>query len=186
MGSFRTERGGTCATFNRDEARVLRGLVGELIELLRDGEPAHVPAPDDDVFAQLAGQLGGSPEPPEDEVLARLFPNAYADDEESAGEFRRFTEPGLRNQKVANAEQVLDSLGDPEYSDRVTVELRPDEALAWLRTLTDLRLALGTRLGVEQDDEERWAKLSYDDRDRQVYGVYTWLGYLQETLISTL
>ena len=29
---------------------------------------------------------------PEDPVLARLFPTAYADDEEAASEFRRFTE----------------------------------------------------------------------------------------------
>jgi hypothetical protein len=186
MSGFRGSAGHTKATFGVDEARVLRSLIGELIELLRDGQPLHTPGrDDDDMFAALVGQLG-SPEPPEDDVLARLFPNAYADDEDAAGEVRRFTEPGLRNAKVANAELVLESLGDPEYADRVTVTLEPDGAQAWLRTLTDLRLALGTRLGVEQDDEDRWSHLPLEDPSRHVYGVYTWLGYLQETLVNTL
>lgn len=187
MSGFRGSGGQAKASFGVDEARVLRGLTGELIELLLDGEPSSTRASaDDDMFATLVGQLGGSPEPPEDAVLARLLPNAYSEDEEAAGEFRRFTESGLRSGKVANAELVLESLGDPESADQVTVTLDPDGAQAWLRTLTDLRLALGTRLGVEQDDEDRWSHLPLDDRDRQVYGVYTWLGYLQESLVNTL
>ena len=30
--------------------------------------------------------------------------------------------------------------------------------MTWMRSLTDMRLALATRLGVEEDDEEYWAR----------------------------
>ncbi|WP_020573998.1 DUF2017 domain-containing protein [Actinopolymorpha alba] len=181
---FRARHGVVSATFAAEEARVIQGLIGELVELIRDDVPAPS-APPEDTLAALVGHLG-STEPPEDEVLARLFPNAYHGDEDAAGEFRRFTEHGLRDGKVKSAETVLESLGDPAYSDQVTVSLNPDECQAWLRTLTDLRLALGTRLGVEQDDEDLWTRLPADDRRRQVYGVYVWLGWLQESLVTCL
>ncbi|MGH3488476.1 MAG: DUF2017 domain-containing protein [Actinopolymorphaceae bacterium] len=180
---FRARHGVVSSTFVAEEAHILRGLVGELMELVRDEQPTSPPPADS--LAALVGHLG-STEPPDDEVLARLFPNAYADDEDAAGEFRRFTEHGLRDGKVKNAETVLESLGDPAYSDQVTVSINPDEVQAWLRTLTDLRLALGTRLGIEQDDEQRWEALPEEDRRRQVYGVYIWLGWLQESLVSSI
>ena len=181
---FRSRHGVVSATFVAEEAHILRGLVGELVELIRDEAPAPSTPPEGSLAA-LVGQLG-STEPPDDEVLARLFPNAYKDDDDAAGEFRRFTEHGLRDGKVKNAETVLEALGDPAFADQVTVSVNVDEAQAWLRTLTDLRLALGTRLGVEQDDEHRWETLPEDDRQRQVYGVYIWLGWLQESLVSSL
>jgi Domain of unknown function (DUF2017) len=183
---FRGRPGQATATFGVDEVRVLRGLVGELVELIRNESPAPA-SKESDPLAAMIGSLGsGSTEPPEDDVLQRLFPSAYADDEEASGEFRRFTETGLRDGKVSNAEVVLESLGDPAFSDRVTVELDADEQQAWLKILTDLRLALGTRLGVEDDDDDRWSTLPLEDRRRQVYGVYVWLGFLQESLINTL
>src|SRR5690606_7072020 len=144
-------------------------------------DPSKAQDSADDPFAAIVRHLGGAeedePEPPADEVLKRLLPNAYVDDDEAAAEFRRFTEQGLRDGKVANAETVLGSLGEPDRKGEVTVTLDRGEAEAWLRTLTDLRLALGTRLGVEQDDDVRWAMLDDDSYAKQVYGVYLWLGY---------
>jgi Domain of unknown function (DUF2017) len=184
---FRGRPGQATATFGVDEVRVLRALCGELVELIRNESPEPSDRSTTDPIAAMISSLGaGSTEPPEDDVLHRLFPSAYAEDEEAAGEFRRFTEGGLRDGKVGNAEVMLDSLGDPAFSDRVTVELNAEEQQAWLKTLTDLRLALGTRLGIENDDDDRWATLPLEDRRRQVYGVYVWLGFLQESLINTL
>ena len=59
-----------------------------------------------------------------------------------------------------------------------------DDADAWLGCLNDLRLVLGTRLGVtEQTDAD---DLDDDDPRRQALEVYGWLGWLQESLISCL
>jgi hypothetical protein len=182
---FRSRHGVVQATFAAEEVQLLRGLIGELVELIYDDAPPRRSEVAEDSLAAIVGDLG-SPEPPEDAVLARLFPTAYEDDEEAASDFRRFTERGLRDGKVASAQAVLESLGDPEFSDQVTVALDPRETQSWLRTFTDLRLALGTRLGVEQDDEDEWEKLPDSDPRRHVYGVYLWLGWVQESLVQAL
>jgi Domain of unknown function (DUF2017) len=185
MGSAfrRTTGGGVTATFQRGEVDLLRSLVTQLLELLSlDEESTADPT---DPFANLT--IEGPRERPRDPVLARLFPDAYADDPDAAADFRRFTERGLRGGKTSDAATVLESLEPtaPE-KDRVRLRLNRDAAHAWMRTLTDLRLALGTRLGVEENDEARWAGLPLDDPRRYVHEVYDWLGWLQETLVRAV
>jgi hypothetical protein len=68
----------------------------------------------------------------------------------------------------------------------IDIELDQDAALVWLKTFTDLRLALATRLEVEQDDEEFWARLPDDDPRSQAHDIYEWIGALQETLVDSL
>jgi hypothetical protein len=55
-----------------------------------------------------------------------------------------------------------------------------------MRALTDLRLALGTRLGVQQDVEPDFDADDRDDPRRYVYGVYEWLGWLQDSLVRAV
>ena len=118
---------------------------------------------------------------------------AYRDDEEAAGEFRRFTEGELRSGKARDAGLVIDTLEDaglPAEIDQdglvVDVELDRDAALGWLRCFTDLRLALATRLEVEEGDEEYWYSLPDDDPRAQAHDIYEWVGLLQESLIHAL
>jgi hypothetical protein len=47
-------------------------------------------------------------------------------------------------------------------------------------------LALGVRLNVQENTSEVLELLSPDDPLRGVYSVYTWLGWLQESLLSSL
>jgi hypothetical protein len=130
---------------------------------------------------------------PDDPVLARLFPSAYRDDEEAAAEFRRFTETQLRSGKATTAGTVIDMLeeaGLPTELEEtglvIDVELSPDEALSWLKTLADMRLALATRLGVEDEDDDFWDSLPDDDPRTHVHDIYDWLAFLQETLVRSL
>jgi hypothetical protein len=126
---------------------------------------------------------------PEDPVLARLFPTAYTDDDEAAGDFRRFTEAALRDGKAATAATVIDTLEEaglptePEDGVCIDVELDAPTAMTWMRAITDMRLAIATRLGVEEGDEDFWAALPEDDPRTQVHDIYDWLAYLQETLV---
>ena len=55
-----------------------------------------------------------------------------------------------------------------------------------MRSFTDMRLALATRLGVEEGDEDYWHSLPDEDPRAQVHDIYDWLGYLQETLVDAL
>ena len=40
--------------------------------------------------------------------------------------------------------------------------------MTWMRSFTDMRLALATRLGVEEGDEDYWDALPDDDPRAQV------------------
>ena len=177
------------ANFTGFEADLLRSLASQLVELLRNEEAAPK---DQDPFEAMLDFSGPTNEP-EDPVLARLFPTAYADDEEAAAEFRRFTEGSLRDGKSRAAIAIIDGLEEaglpPELTeDGLMIDVELDEAAAetWMRSFTDLRLALATRLGVEEGDEEYWHSLPDDDPTAQAHDIYEWVGYLQETLVDAL
>ena len=132
---------------------------------------------------------------PEDPVLARLFPTAYPHDEEAAGEFRRFTEGWLRDGKArAASTDHRDPRGrracpiELEEDSLLMFDVELDEATArtWMRSFTDIRLALATRLGIEDGDEEFWLSLPDDDPRAAAHDIYEWIGYLQETLVQSL
>jgi len=173
--------GGVTARFGAGQASIVRSLVGQIIELVTAEEAPErsAPAPDD-----LAAQLGLSDnaELPADPILARLLPDAYADDPDAAAEFRRYTEIGLRSGKVAAAQTVLDTLP----ADGGKVKLKTEDAQAWLRALNDVRLSLGVVLGVTDDFDDQLEDLSADDPRAAYIGVYQWLGYLQESLVEAL
>ena len=189
MTGFRRHRrsGAAVATFTVFEADLLRSLASQLIELLRN--EAATGASQGDPLEDLL-DFSGPTTAPDDPVLARLFPTAYPDDEEAAGDFRRFTESTLRDGKAAGAAAVIDTLEEaglpPEPEDGLFIDVELDEAAAmtWLRAFTDMRLAIATRLEVEEGDEEYWMSLPDDDPRAQVHDIYDWLGYLQETLVQ--
>jgi Domain of unknown function (DUF2017) len=174
---FRRRRGGVVVlTAHPLEAPVLAGLLEQLAELVAPEASA-----DADPLAAMVG-IGTATEASDDPVLARLFPDAYPDDAEAAGEFRRYTENGLRESKQAAARLALATLEVPGDDRPLTTE----ETQAWLTSLNDLRLALGTRLDVGEDWAAARAGLGEDDPARFWLDVYDWLSYLQETLVGCL
>jgi hypothetical protein len=180
------------ATFTGFEADLLRSLASQMVELLRN-ERAEPAAPAGDAFDAMMAEFSGATTIPEDPVLARLFPTAYPDDEESAADFRRFTEGGLRDGKASAAGSIIDTLEDaglpPELTQDglvIDVELTHADAETWMRAFTDIRLALATRLGVEAGDEHYWHSLPDDDPRAQAHDIYEWVGYLQETVVEAL
>ena len=192
MSGFALHRrsGHVIATFTGFEADLLRSLASQLVELLRNEEA--VPRHDIDPFEAMLDFSGPTTEP-DDPVLARLFPTAYHDDEEAAAEFRRYTEAGLRDGKAAGAASVIDTLEEAGLPTELTeeglvIDVEIDQATAetWLRTFTDLRLALATRLGVEDGDEDVWLAMPDEDPRSQAYDIYHWLGLLQETMVEAL
>jgi hypothetical protein len=179
----RTRRG-VVVSFDEVEASLLRHLVGEVRELLVDGAELPAPAvrtgglPSDAELVALTG-LGEPAETglPGDPALARLLPDAYRDDAEAAGEFRRLTESSLRRDKVTAAERMLAALPADGAGE---VRLDPETTESWLATINDVRLALGTRLEVT----EEMAEPDPEDPDAPAYVVYLWLTELQNVLIE--
>jgi hypothetical protein len=188
-GFHRRRGGGAVATLTGFEADLLRSLASQLIELLRD--QAAVPATEVDPFEALL-DFSGPISVPEDPVLARLLPSAYREDEDAAAEFRRFTESELRESKAGSAATVVAVLEDAGLPTQggdsaelvIDVELGPPEVVAFLKALTDIRLAVATRLDLQEGDEDFWESLPEDDPRSHMHDIYEWLGYLQETLVG--
>jgi hypothetical protein len=196
---FRSTKGGGASVWlSPGEATLLRTLVTPVVELLNDPErPAPPPAasasasaPDSaesaDLFEDLEKMFNETaaepPETPVDPVLARLLPDAYIDDPDSAGEFRKYTESSLREAKKYFAQTLLETL--PAKGGRV--KLNADQARDWLRALNDVRLMFGVRLEVTEDFEDQLVTLDPQDPRVAAFEVYAWLGAVQESLVRAI
>jgi hypothetical protein len=111
---------------------------------------------------------------PDDPSLRRLRPSAYEDDDEAESEFHRL----MQSELEAGRREALDVLAQTSSRERLSAE----ELDAWLRALTDLRLALGTRLDVTEDTYAR----DIDPRDPDAYelSVFAYLSWLQEQAVE--
>ena len=176
-GFHRTLTGRVVLRVDEVEKGLLLMLLDQLAEFVAPDEPD----PDADPLERLVG-MDGAVDEPDDPALARLLPSAYTDDDEAAADFRRFTERSLREGKVANARTARDTL----VRSGEKVVLNADEARAWLGALTDVRLALGTRLEVTEDNHDELSALPDDDPRVATFHVYDWLTFLQETLVRAL
>ncbi|MFE7646799.1 DUF2017 domain-containing protein [Streptomyces phaeoluteigriseus] len=188
--------GGAAVALDDVEISIIRSLAVQLLELIGPGPAEDASA---DPLAELFAE--GPSEPPADPVLKRLFPDAYTDPEATLGpreaeerrahsaEFRRFTENDLRAGKRENALAVVRSLDAlvAEGDSVAVLELSPEESQQWLRTLNDLRLAIGSRLDItDEDDTDLLYRLPDEDPRKPMVMAYLWLGGLQETLVTTL
>ena len=137
------------------------GIVGLLLDQLEQ------------LLAADRADSGGDP------VIERLLPPGHASDPELAADYRALTEDGLRSGKADDLAMVRATL-PPDGGD---VRLDDEQARAWLRTTNDLRLALGTRLGVSAETEP--PEDPADEEGSQL-AVYYWLTAVQGSLVDAL
>ncbi|WP_336053748.1 DUF2017 domain-containing protein [Streptomyces sp. CA2R101] len=193
-GHFEPQPGGGAAVpLDEVEISILRSLAVQLMELLGPGEEAGE-SESDDLLASIFND--GPSEPPADPVLARLFPDAYGgpdlvpdDDVRAASaEFRRYTENDLRARKREDAMALIRALdGLAPAGDSALLRLDAGECRQWLGALNDLRLAIGTRLEVtDEEDGGELLRLPDSDPRKPMVMAYLWLGGLQETLVDSL
>lgn len=124
-------------------------------------------------------------EAPDDPVLARLFPDAYREDPEAAQDFRRYTEAALRDGKREAAEVVLAGLRDANPDEEIVLD--EAQAQCWLRALNDVRLMLGTRLEItDEEDSGPPGGLDWEDPRFALFAAYDWLTALQDGLVRAL
>lgn len=233
MRAFRSEPAGYVAGLDATEREVLATVVADVAELLgagRFGAPTSIPSshPADASDASDASDARDASEapdaarsllslrplpdvvpPPIDPAVRRLLPDASDDDAELAAEFRRLTEGDLRRAKIERLRSLWRSLtsgpahapGDPD----IDLLVRREDAVDLAATLTDLRLVLADRLGLESEedsnalydalerrdlgvaDPDRSAREVLQDEVREYLGsVYAALGWLQESLLAVL
>ncbi|NEY33313.1 DUF2017 family protein [Streptomyces sp. PRKS01-65] len=191
--------GGAAVALDEVEISIIRSLAVQLLELIGPGPAEDAPG---DPLAELFAD--GPSEPPSDPVLRRLFPDAYTDPGQApasareaeerraySAEFRRYTENDLRAGKRDNALAVVRSLdalaAEAAGEGGAVLRLSAQESQRWLGALNDLRLAIGARLEItDEEDTDLLYRLPDEDPRKPMVMAYLWLGGLQETLVSTL
>ena len=220
MRGFRRVDGRYVAGLDGSEREVLATVVADVAELLGGGrfgaDPGAVDRADAAEAAAASQPLLGlrmsSVEVPApiDPAVHRLLPDASDDDPELAAEFRRLTEGDLRTLKVDRLRTLWQSLvvAVPRGATADLV-VRPGEAAELAATITDLRLVLADRLGVETEEDsdalydtldrlEPGVDAGDDDSDRTgkqvladeiheyLASVYAALSWLQESLLAVM
>jgi hypothetical protein len=110
---------------------------------------------------------------PEDPRLRRLYPAAYADDDEKDEEYRRLTHEELSSGRQA----ALDTVEQTIAADELTL----DQLTAWMHAVNALRLVLGTMLDVSEDDP---FAVDPEDPNAREYMLYGYLGLLLEEIVQ--
>lgn len=176
MNGFRRTPAGIELRLPHVESVLLTELVGQIDALLE-------PPPTKDPLEALVGLRETAPPPPEDPAVARLLPDPYPDDPVASDNFRRRRMDDALARKRDAARRVLASLPAPGD----VLVLDEESAQDWLTTLNDLRLVLGTRLGLTDDDStSELEHLDPDDPRRPVAAVYAFLTELLDDLVRAL
>lgn len=178
MRLFYKRFGRYTAVFEPEEATLIADLVDQVRQLLA-GRRSETSA---DPLAQVTGMVLGPGTPPEDPALARLLPDFHATDAGLAAGIRMLREPDLIAMKDQSAVTLLDSL--PRGGG--TVHLDAAAAHAWSSTLNDLRLALGVRLNITDDDFEPPADTDPEGMEMAIFATYRWLSAVQDSLVNAL
>ncbi|WP_084130432.1 DUF2017 family protein [Demequina sp. NBRC 110055] len=159
MRGFTVTDGAAVAYLDDEESTVISRIVADVAELLGAdafgdtgaeglGEPTGMRGEADALFRSIAG-LDDTPTEPSDPALRRLLPSASREDDEVAAEFRRLTEPDLRATKAGRLRAIGEQLNQPGEAWEVSLA----DAMATAAALTDVRLVLAARLGLDTDED---------------------------------
>ena len=144
--------------------------------LRKGGVELRLPEGERAFLRSLAPQMREMLETPDDPAVARLFPQAYTEDEQREAEYQLLAHSELMESHLA-ALATLEASADAERLDR-------EQADAWMRALNEVRLVLGTRLDVTEEGHER--PTTTDDPRAPVFAAYDYLSMLQSELIDAL
>jgi hypothetical protein len=124
-------------------------------------------------FVDQLRQLLGT----DSELLVRLFPPAYGEgddaDERNAG-YAILAGTELRELRLAQLDEVAEHLD--------ATELDEAQLLAWMRSVNDIRLVMGTMLGLSEDGVEP----RLEGEDLAAYQVYEFFGALLDAIVAAL
>ena len=159
------------------------------------------------LIAEVRELLGG---PGDDPVMQRLFPRAYLDPTEESAEttWRALAGPDLLRERLDRLDRIEVALGAIASGDVAFVELDDEAQADWMGVINDTRLALGTALGVRDNDPDEdtdddldadWDSDDWDSGDRgpdadgesvdpagPARHLYHVLTYRQEELVALL
>lgn len=135
----------------------------------------RLPVPERQLLANLVDQLRELLElTTDDPSVRRLFPTAYHEDAERDREYQQLVRDELLERRLA-ALATVEASADAD-------ELDEGQLASWLTALNDLRLVLGTRLDVSEDQDA----IDEDDPNAPAMAVYGYLSVLLNDVVDAL
>ena len=135
----------------------------------------RLPGPERELLVNLVDQLRELLElTTDDPSVRRLFPTAYHDDPERDQEYQQLVRDELLERRLAALATVEATAGAAEVDEA--------QLTGWLTALNDLRLVLGTRLDVSEDQDA----IDEDDPDAPAMAVYGYLSMLLGDVVDAL
>lgn len=145
-----------------------------------------LPAEEADLLRALLPQLRGllaTGLSDNDPSLTRLFPTAYANDPELDAGYQALVRDELLEKRFASLDVIDELLGESDEGP-VASEVDGEALSAWMRAVNDLRLVLGTRLDVSEDDDP--SDIDPSDPEAQAWAIYHYLGMLVSFIVDAL
>lgn len=133
------------------------------------------------VLASLVEQLrAATADGPDldDPAFARLYPTVMPDDPVRSAAFAGLVKADLEAARREALETVAATL------DATSID--GAQAAAWLGVCNDLRLVMGTRLGIDREDEDPGATDDDGDPDAMARMVFHYLGWLVGAFVEAL
>jgi hypothetical protein len=161
MRAFRAVGDLYVAGLDRTEREVFATVVADVAELLGAPRFEQLRPVDDDTGSPPVVRMSiESVAAPDDPAVRRLLPDASRDDDAVAAEFRRLTDADLRATKIERLRDVWTALTGPQQpvpgaglDDDDDFPVTRDRAQALAASLTDVRLVLAERLGLETEED---------------------------------
>ena len=148
------------------------------VQAVKGGWKITLDTEERNLLIRLMGELGALMTGPEDnELLLRLFPVAYPEDDEKEAEYQRLMREELVTSRMSAIESVTDAL-DPERTEL----MNEGETIAFLQSINAIRLVLGTMLGITDDETADVA----DDGTTPEHQLYDFLSWLLEWTVRSL
>jgi hypothetical protein len=140
------------------------------VQAVKGGWKITLDVEERNLLIRLMGELGALMTGPEDnELLLRLFPVAYPDDDEKEAEYQRLMREELVASRMSAIESVTGAL-DPERTELMD----EGETIAFLQSINAIRLVLGTMLGITDDESADVADGGITP-EHQLYDFLSWL-----------
>ena len=140
----------------------------------RKGIELSIPSEERELLGELVAQLRELLLADDDPNLRRLYPTAHPDDEELDTEYQSLVHGTLVEGRLAALDTMESSLGE--------TTLTEEQLGCWMGAINDLRLVLGTRLDVSEEEHE----IDPDAPDGPARVVYHYLGWFLDEIVVVL
>ena len=142
--------------------------------LKREGERTTILLGEEEraLLVDLAEQFRSVLAADNDPDLRRLYPTAYADDAERYADYAGLVHDDLLGTRLNAVDGLIGSAAAESIDN--------EELAAWMQVLNGLRLLLGTRLDVSEEDE-----CEPEAADAPTRALLAWLGFVLEEAVES-